>query len=62
MRRRTKKNACTIHISCNEPSEDGQMQVEMTYEGDHVLAAFLLENAQSILSDQQENKVSSIGN
>lgn len=64
MRRRPKKNACTIKISCNEPSEDGQMHVEMTCEGDEVLAAFLLENAQSILSDKfaDVNKVSSIGN
>lgn len=51
MRRRSKKNACTIHISCNEPNEDGKMHVEMTYEGDHVLAAYLLENAQSILDE-----------
>lgn len=63
MRRRTSKNACTIHISCKEPSEDGKMQVEMSYEGDEVLAAYLLENAQSILSNQSgESKVSSIGN
>ncbi len=39
-------------ISCNEPSEDGKMHVEMTCEGDEILAAYLLENAQSILSNQ----------
>lgn len=39
-------------ISCNEPSEDGKMQVEMTCEGDEILAAYLLENAQSILDNQ----------
>lgn len=52
MRRRKTKNACTIMISCNEPSEDGKMQVEMTCEGDEILAAYLLENAQSILDNQ----------
>ena len=64
MRRRSRKNACTIHISCNEPTEDGKMQVEMTCEGDQVLAAYLLENAQMILDDQNApaSKVSSIGN
>ncbi len=64
MRRRPKKNACTIMISCNEPSEDGQMQVEMTCEGDEILASYLLQNAQSILDAQSEptQKVSSIGN
>lgn len=65
MRRRPKKNACTIFISCDEPSEDGKMQVEMTCEGDEVLAAYLLENARSILDRKYStgsNKISSIGN
>lgn len=64
MRRRTKKNACTIMISCQEPAEDGKMHVEMTYEGDEVLAAFLIESAQSIFDHQRNDssKVSSIGN
>lgn len=64
MRRRSKKNACTICISCKEPSEDGKMQVEMTCEGDEVLAAYLLESAQSLLDRQNAplSKVSSIGN
>lgn len=63
MRRRSKKSACTIFISCNEPNEDGKMHVEMTCEGDHLLASFLLENAQSILDNNSTvSKVSSIGN
>ena len=64
MRRRPKKNACKICISCNEPNEDGKMHVEMTCEGDEILAAYLLENAQSILDSQlsPSPKVSSIGN
>ncbi|NGX48348.1 MAG: hypothetical protein K1000chlam3_01739 [Chlamydiae bacterium] len=64
MRRRPKKNACTIKISCDEPTEDGKMQVEMTCEGDEILAAYLLESAQSLLNDRapQSSKISSIGN
>ncbi|NGX38768.1 MAG: hypothetical protein KR126chlam1_00079 [Chlamydiae bacterium] len=64
MRRRPKKNACRILISCDEPTEDGKMQVEMTCEGDEILAAFLLENAQSILdnSGAPGSKITSIGN
>jgi len=64
MRRSPKKNACTILISCKEPNEDGKMDVEMTCEGDQVLAAYLLENAQSILDNSAppNSKVSSIGN
>ena len=50
--RRSKKNACYVLITCGEPTEDGRMHVEMTYEGDTLLAAYLLENAQSILDDQ----------
>lgn len=64
MRRSSRKNACTICISCREPTEDGQMQVEMTCEGDEILAAYLLESAQSILDNRSppDTKVSSIGN
>jgi len=64
MRRRRKKSACTIFISCEEPSEDGKMEVEMTCEGDRVLAAYILENAQAILDDPapSASKVSSISN
>jgi hypothetical protein len=64
MRRRPKKSACTIMISCNEPTEDGKMQVEMTCEGDEILAAYLLQSAQSILDNRAppSSKVSTIGN
>lgn len=37
--------ACYVLITCGHPSSDGQMKVEMTYEGDKVLASYLLENA-----------------
>lgn len=64
MRRRTKKNACTILISCLEPSEDGKIHVEMTCEGDEILASYLLESAQSILDNQlnSHSTLTSIGN
>lgn len=63
MRRRSKKNACTIFISCQEPTEDGKMQVEMTCEGDELLASYLLQSAQNILDNQSStSKVSTIGN
>ena len=47
-------NACYVIITCGEPSEDGKMEVEMTYEGDEVLAAYLIESAQGFI-DQQGN-------
>jgi predicted kinase len=43
------KNACFVLITCGEPTEDGKMQVEMTYEGDASLAAFLIESAQGFI-------------
>lgn len=52
--RLSKKHACYVLITCDEPTDDGNMQVEMTYEGDVALAAYLLQGAQSII-DEKEN-------
>ncbi len=46
--------ACYVLITCGQPSADGKMQVEMTYEGDACLAAYLIESAQGILDNQHE--------
>lgn len=46
------KHACYVLITCGEPGADGNMQVEMTYEGDRVLASYLIESAQGLLEDQ----------
>lgn len=40
---------CYVLITCGQPSKDGKMQVEMTYEGDPVLAAYLVESAQQFI-------------
>jgi hypothetical protein len=42
-------NACYVLITCGEPTEDGKMEVEMTYEGDESLAAYLIESAQGLI-------------
>ncbi len=42
-------NACFVLITCGQPSEDGKMQVEMTYQGDPCLAAYLVESAQNFI-------------
>lgn len=44
-----------VLVTCKKPSTDRQMQVEMTYEGDPVLAAYLLEGAQEYLSEEEGN-------
>ena len=46
--------ACYVLITCGEPTEDGNMQVEMTYQGERALAAYLLEGAQ-LFMDQEED-------
>lgn len=48
-----KKHVCYVLITCDAPSEDGHMQVEMTYEGDATLAAYLLQGAQSFIDEQE---------
>ena len=48
-----KKHVCYVLITCGAPSEDGNMQVEMSYEGDATLAAYLLQGAQSFIDEQE---------
>ncbi len=43
--------ACFVLITCGEPTKEGKIEVEMTYEGDDSLAAYLIENAQSFIED-----------
>lgn len=43
--------ACYVLIRCSEPNQDGNMQVEMDYEGDECLAAYLIENAAQVFDD-----------
>jgi hypothetical protein len=50
----SKDHTCYVLVTCNTPSVDGKMQVEMSYEGDPVLAAYLLQGAQSFLEEQDE--------
>lgn len=46
-----RRHACYVLITCDNPSEDGKMNVEMNYDGDPMLAAYLLQGAQSYLED-----------
>ena len=48
----SQNNECYVLITCGRPSKDGKMNVEMTYEGDACLAAYLLESAQEIIDDK----------
>jgi hypothetical protein len=44
--------ACFVLITCSAPSKDGKMQVEMNYDGDEGLAAFLVENASQVFDER----------
>lgn len=46
--------ACYVLITCKEPGPNGEMEVEMTYEGPEALAAFLLKSGQGYFEDQDE--------
>lgn len=46
------KCACYVLITCTEPDADGKMEVEMNYDGDEALAAFLVENAVQVFDDR----------
>ena len=50
------QHPCFVLVTCGAPLDDGKMHVEMTYEGDPVLAAYLLQGAQSYLEDVEIEK------
>jgi len=53
-----KNCACYVLISCSPPDKDGNMEVEMHYEGDETLASFLVENAVQVFSDRIDERKS----
>ena len=55
-----KKHACYVLITCDAPSDDGKMQVEMSYEGDAALAAYILQGAQLRIDEQELEAPSNI--
>ncbi|MCE5316304.1 MAG: hypothetical protein LLG04_02945 [Parachlamydia sp.] len=52
----SKSSVCYVLITCEEANADGDMQVEMTYEGDAALASYLLQGAQNAIDDQDEEE------
>ena len=47
-----KDHACYVLLTCDEADDTGKLNVELAYDGDPVLAAYLLEGAQSFVDDQ----------
>ena len=52
-----KDNVCYVLITCGEPNDDGNLQVEMSYEGDAALASYLLQGAQTFFDEQEEEEI-----
>ena len=50
-----KHHACYVLITCDHPNELGKLDVELSYDGDPALAAYLLEGAQSFVDDHCAN-------
>lgn len=49
-----RKTACYVLITCSEPNEEGKMEVELNYDGDETLAAFLVENAAQVFENRTD--------
>ncbi len=57
LRKALDKNiSCYVLITCEDPSEEGEMPVEMTYHGDETLVSYLLQGAQLHI-DQEEDEL-----
>ncbi len=50
------KMLCCVSITCSSPKNNGEMQVEMSYEGDNTLIAYLLQSAQKFIEEQEEEE------
>ena len=52
-----KDHNCYILVTCSPPSSEGSLQVEMLYEGDPVLASYLLEDAHRIMQEDLQEQI-----
>ncbi len=46
-----KNVSCYVLITCTHPNQKGQMEVNLTYEGDRVLASYLIKSSQDFFLD-----------
>ncbi len=52
------QHACFVLITCSEPTLEGKMDVEMSYEGDETLASFLVDNASQVFDEKLSRRES----
>lgn len=56
LKAKAEKNASSyVLITCGQPSEEGEMQVEMTYQGDEALVSYLLQGAQLLMDAREDD-------
>jgi hypothetical protein len=48
----SKQSACYVLLTCTDPDKDGKMNVDFAYEGDEILAAYLIDNAQKYFDEK----------
>ncbi|MEN9654161.1 MAG: hypothetical protein RL235_273 [Chlamydiota bacterium] len=48
--------ACCVLITCSRPSKEGNMEVELSFEGEESLAAFLIDNASQVFDDRLQEE------
>lgn len=51
-RQLSQNHSCYVLITCGEVNPEGEIQVDMTYEGDPTLASFLLRDAQKFIDER----------
>ena len=51
------KKSCYVLITCDDPNEEGEMNVEMSYEGDIDLAALMVDHAQTFFYEAREEEI-----
>lgn len=49
----TEQYPCFVLITCSAPNAQGQLDVEMIYEGDAHLAAYMVETAQAFIEEER---------
>lgn len=54
LKMKLRDKACYVLITCDRAKESGEMEVEMSYEGDPLLAQYLLDGAKSHFDAPQE--------
>lgn len=54
----SKKHVCYVLITCSRPSHEGQMDVEMNFEGDIDLASLLVDNASQVFHEKRAHRES----